>query len=223
MITTPQYDRAAIKALEVIKDRKIAETPVDPLKIIKDYPGVRIMPFTHMADEIDKERQELIPMFCTNQDAATFSLKMHGMDEVEYVVVYNMRLPIEIIHRAIARELGHIVLGHDGTVRTAETRMAEAMCFSHHLLSPRPVINLLQQSRLPVTMNVLTAVLGCSDECVEDLQQIPGTHVPAELNAEIRDLFAPHIREYISFHEASPRTDRSPVLDLGTYMDFYEE
>lgn len=219
----PNFDLAATKALEIIRDRKISETPVDPLKIIKDYPGVRILPFTRMADEIEKEREDLIPMFCTNQDAATFSLKMPGMNNIEYVVVYNMRLPIEIIHRAIARELGHIILGHDGKTRTAETRMAEAMCFAHHLLSPRPVINLLQKSRMPVTMNVLTAVLGCSDECVDDLQQIPGTNVPKELNAEIRDLFAPHIREYINFHEASPRADKSPVLDLGTFMDGYEE
>lgn len=222
MINTPDYDRAAIKALEIIRENGIKETPVDPLKIIKDYPGVRVVPFVKMADEIEKEREDLIPLFYTNQDAATFSLKAHDMADVEYIVVYNMRLPIEIIHRAIARELGHIALGHDGTVRTAETRMAEAMCFAHHLLSPRPVVNLLQKS-IPITMNVLTAVLGCSDECVDDIQQIPGVHVPAELNAEVRDMFAPHINEYINFHETSPRKDRSPILDLGSYMDYYEE
>lgn len=219
----PNFDIAATRALEIIKATQITETPIDPLRIIKDYPGVRVIPFTKMADEIEKERGDLVPMFYTNQDAATFALKMPEMDNIEYIVVYNMRLPIEIIHRAIARELGHIVLGHDGKTRTAEVRMAEAMCFAHHLLSPRPVIHLLQKSRMPVTMNVLTAVLGCSDECVDDLQQIPETHVAPELNAEIRDLFAPHIKEYISFHEASPRKDKSPVLDLGKFMDGYKE
>lgn len=219
----PNFDLAATKALEIIREAKITETPIDPLRIIKDYPGVRVVPFTKMADEIEKEREDLIPMFYTNQDAATFCLSMPGMDDVEYIVVYNMRLPIEIVHRAIARELGHIVLGHNGKKRTAEVRMAEAMCFAHHLLSPRPVIKLLQESKMPITMNVLTAVCGCSDECVDDIREIPGVHVPPELNAEIRDMFAKHIKEYINFHEASPKKDKSPVLDLGTFMDNYEE
>ena len=222
MITTPDYDQAAKKALEIILENRITETPVDPLRIIKDYSGVRIIPFTKMADEIKRERNDLVPMFGANQDAATFHLNMK-MDDVSYIVVYNMRLPIEIIHRAIARELGHIVLGHNGTVRTAKVRLAEAMCFAHHLLSPRPVIHMLQRSEMPLTMNVLTATLGCSDECVDDLQMIPGVHVDPELNANVRDLFAPHIREYINFHEASKKKDKSPILNLGTFMDFYEE
>ena len=223
MITTPDFILAATKALAMILENHITETPIDPLRIIKDYPGVRLVPFVKMADEIEKQRTDLIPMFGTNQDAATFSLITPGMDEIEYIVVYNMRLPIEIIHRAIARELGHIVLGHDGTARTPEVRMAEAMCFAHHLLSPRPVIHLLQASGMPVTMNVLTAVCGCSDECVDDLQQLPCVCVPADLNAAVRDLFSPHILEYISFHESSPRQDKSPAIDFGTFMDGYEE
>lgn len=219
----PNYNLAATKALEIIKEAQIEETPIDPLKIIKDYPGVRVIPFTHMANEIEKERADLVPMFYTNQDAATFALKMPDMDNVEYIVVYNMRLPIEIIHRAIARELGHIVLGHDGKTRSAEVRMAEAMCFAHHLLSPRPIIYMLQESGIQITMNVLTAVLGCSDECVDDIRQIPCTNVLPELNSEIKNLFAQHIKEYVNFHEASPRKDKSPILDLGTFMDGYEE
>lgn len=222
MITRPNFDLAATKALEILIEKKITETPVDPMRILKDYPGVRIIPFTKMADEIEKEREDLVPMFYTNQDAATFHLS-EKMDDISYIVVYNMRLPIEIIHRAIARELGHIVLGHNGTVRTPKVRMAEAMCFAHHLLSPRPVVNMLQKSGMPFTMNVMTATLGCSDECVDDLQMIPGVNVSPELNAKVRDLFAPHIKEYINFHKASPKKDKSPVLDLGTYMDNYEE
>ena len=58
---------------------------------------------------------------------------------------------------------------------------------------------------------------------MEDLQKIPGVHIPADLNREIRDQFAPHIREYMSFHRMSPMKDRSPVVDMGTFMDNYEE
>ena len=145
------------------------------------------------------------------------------IDNVEYVVVYNMRLPYEIIWRGIARELGHIVLGHDGVTRPYEIRKAEAMCFAHHLLSPRPIISLLRESGIRVTANVLSDTTGCIDECIEDMQAIPGVRVPAELNRQVRDLFARGINEYARFHQASNKPDKSPLVDFGTYMDNYEE
>lgn len=222
MINTPDYETAAVRAMEILIENDLTETPVNPLPILLNYPGVRVMPFTAMADRAGVERDDLVPMFGANQDAATFHL---GMDipDVRYVVVYNMRLPFEIIWRGIARELGHIVLGHDGTVRTPEARLAEAMCFAHHLLCPRPVIYLIQQSGMPLTMSALANTTGCSDECVEDMQMIPGVHTPPALNRQVRDLFTRGVNEYIRFHMSSPLVDRSPVIDLGSYMDNYEE
>lgn len=223
MITKPDLDLAAMRAMQILIDNNITETPINPLPIMLQYPGVRVMPFTRMAAEAGMERSDLIPMFGANQDAATFHLSMNGMNEVEYVVVYNMRLPFEIIWRGIARELGHVVLKHDGTMRSAETRKAEAMCFAHHLLCPRPVIQLLKESGMPLTMNVLANTTGCSEECVEDMQMIPGVNVPMETNIKVRELFKPHINEYIRFHMSSPKEDKSPILDFGTYMDGYAE
>ena len=217
---TPDYESAAIKAMELLKEKNITETPVNPMQIMLDLPHVRVVPFTRMAAEAGMERSDLVPLFEGNQDAATFILD--SILDVRYVVVYNMRLPCEIIRRAIARELSHIVLGHDGSTRSAEVRMAEAMCFAHHLLSPRPALHLIEQE-MPVTLSIMSQTMGCSEECVEDLQKIPGVHIPADLNREIRDQFAPHIREYMSFHRMSPMKDRSPVIDFGTYMDDYEE
>ena len=162
-------------------------------------------------------------MFGSNQDAALFYMNMHEIDTVDYVIVYNMRLPLEIIYRGIARELGHIALGHDGQTRHPEARMSEALTFAHHLLCPRPVIRLLQESGMPLTMDALIETLGCSDVCVNDMQTIKGVHVPKEMNQKVRDLFAPHIKEYIRFHQSSPMSDRSPLIDFGTYMDNYEE
>lgn len=219
----PNYDLAATKAMEILLENNVTETPISALPILLQFPHVRVVPFTKMADEVKKQRTDLVPMFVTNQDAATFHVNKTDMADVEYIVVYNMRLPIEIIHRAVARELGHIVLGHDGKTRPMDVRMEEAMCFAHHLLSPRPIIHMLQESEMPFTMNVLTAVLGCSDECVDDLQKIPGVNVKPEINAKIRDMFKPHITEYINFHKSSPRQDKSPVLDFGTYMENYKE
>ena len=127
MINKPDFDRAAIAASQMLIDNHITETPVNPLPILLNYPGVRVLPYTKMADEAGIDRNDLVPIF-GNQDAATFLLNMPGLDDVKYVVVYNMRLPFEIIWRAIARELGHIVLEHDGITRPQSVRMAEAVC-----------------------------------------------------------------------------------------------
>lgn len=219
---TPDYDRAAIAAMNLLVEHNITETPIKPMPILLAYPGVRVMPFTHMADEAGIDREDLVPLFGSNQDAVTFHLGME-IEGVKYVVVYNMRLPFEIIWRAVARELGHIVLGHDGVTRSMEVRRAEAMCFAHHLISPRPIIHLIQESGVPLTMNVLANTTGCSEECVDDMRIIPGAHVPKELNKQVRDLFERGINEYLRFHAASPVKDHSPLIDFGTYMDNYEE
>lgn len=217
----PNYDRAATKAMEILIDNQITETPIIPIPILLKYPGVRVMSFTHMADEAGIERQDLIPLFGSNQDAATFHLGME-IEGVEYVVVYNMRLPFEIIWRGVARELGHIVLGHDGATRPSDVRLAEAMCFAHNLLSPRPILHMLQEA-MPLTLNVLAATTGCSEDCVDDMRKIPGFHVPKELNVKVKNLFSRGMNEYISFQRSSVKEDHSPVVDLGTFMDGYEE
>lgn len=221
MTMMPDYDRAAIAAMQLLIDRKITETPIDPLPILKNYPGVRVMSFSRMADEAGIDREDLIPMVGKCMDACTFKLDMH-MKDVEYVVVYNMRLPFEIVWRGVARELGHIVLGHDGS-RTIEARMAEAMCFSHHLLSPRPILRMIQDAGVPFTLDVLANTTGCIDECVHDMQSIPATHVPSVMNRQVKEQFSRGINEYLRFYAASPKKDQSPLLNFGTFMDGYEE
>ena len=217
----PDFDKAATMAMETLIDNGITETPVDSLSILLKYPGVRVMSFTKFATQAGVDRSDLIPLFGENQDAATFKLGMN-IEDVQYVVVYNMRLPYEIIMRGVARELGHIVLGHDGKTRPYETRMAEAVCFAHHLISPRPVIRMLQDA-IPLTMNVLTATTGCSEECVDEMRDIPGAHVAPEINRQVKELFERGITEYISFYKAAKKEDKSPLIDFGTFMENYEE
>ena len=55
------------------------------------------------------------------------------------------------------------------------------------------------------------------------MQKIPGTHVPAEMNRQVRDLFARGVDEYLRFHQSAPMADNSPLINLETYMDYYEE
>lgn len=217
----PDFDRAATAAMQLLAESKVTETPVDSFSLLINYPHIRVMSFAGLADNAEVDRKDLIPLFGINQDAVTF--RMFGMEDVNYVTVYNMKLPYEDVRRAIARELGHIVLGHDGQTRSTEVRKAEALCFAHHLLTPRPIISMIQQSEMPLTINVLTHTTGCSEDCVEEIREIPGTNVPAELNQKVRDLFAPHILEYVRFHKDSPRPDNSPIIDFGTYMEGYSE
>ena len=216
----PDFDKAATMAMETLIKNRITETPIDSLSILLKYPGVRVMSFTKFATQAGVDRSDLIPLFGANQDAATFNLDMN-IEGVEYVVVYNMRLPYEIIMRGVARELGHIVLGHNGVTRTPEVRKAEALCFAHHLISPRPVIRMLQDA-IPLTMNVLTATTGCSDECIDEMRDIPGAHVAPEINRQVKELFTRGITEYISFYKAAKKEDKSPLIDFGSFMNNYE-
>lgn len=216
----PDFDKAATMAMETLIKNGITETPIDSLSILLKYPGIRVISFTKFATQAGVDRSDLIPLFGANQDAATFHLDIN-IEGVEYVVVYNMRLPYEIIMRGVARELGHIVLGHNGVARTPEVRKAEALCFAHHLISPRPVIRMLQDS-VPLTMNVLTATTGCSDECVDEMRTIPGAHIAPEINRKVEKLFSRGITEYISFYKAAKKEDKSPLIDFGSFMDNYE-
>ena len=219
----PNYEKAATKALEILRDSGITETPIFPLPILKNYPGVRVMSFSEMAYENGIERTNLIPLFGKNQDAATFLFNNPCIEDVNYIVIYNMQLTFERIRKAAARELGHIVLGHDGITRPTDVRFAESMAFAFNLLCPRPILNMLIEGGVPLTMNVLKDTIGCSEECVEGMRGIPGVYTPEELNRHVRGLFEPHISEYIRFYNSWRVKDSSPVADLGHYMNDYKE
>ena len=62
-----------------------------------------------------------------NQDAIT----MFGNGS--YLVIYNQELPCRVIRNAVARELGHIVMEHDGS-RPEDVRMEEANYFAKKFL-----------------------------------------------------------------------------------------
>ena len=222
MKMTPDYEKAAAAAMNLLIEKQIRKTPIDALDILLHTEGVRVMTFSSMALETGKDREELVPLFGENQDAVTFRIE-NRIDGVQYVVVYNMFLTVDIVMRGIARELGHIILKHDGVTRETAVRMAEAQCFAHHLLSPRPVISMIREAGLPVTLDVLAETTGCSSDCVEGIRTIPGVHIPADLNRRVKELFRPEIDEYIRFREASGKKDTSPVVDFGQFMDFYEE
>lgn len=217
----PDYERAALKATETLIKHNVCSAPVDPLPILKKTPGVLVMTFEEMSHKTNINRKELLNMFgCENQDAVTTAY-VNG-DHIHYVVTYNKMMPSRIIDRALARELGHILLGHDGT-RPEEVRNEEAKCFAHHLLCPRPLIHAVNATGIRLTVETVGNITGFYDHCLSCIRKQPGVSVPAELNRKVRDKFMPYIVNLFEFQRYASLKDGSAMADFGNYMEGYEE
>ena len=218
---TPDYERAAVAAMEMLIKHGITTAPIDPLPVFKRSPGVLVLSFTEMSNQIGMDRDNLLTSFETeNHDAVT---SVHLDDgKLRYLVTYNQRLPMYLLQRALARELGHIVLGHDGS-RPESVRMAEAYCFAHHFLCPRPLIHAIQQSGIPFTVEVLGAMTGCYERCLQGMRKTPPVHVPADLNRNVKEQFSDYISNFLDFESYLSKSDESMIANFGTYMDGYEE
>lgn len=218
---TPDYELAATKAYEMLIKHKIETAPVDPLPVFKRTPGVLVLSFTEMSHKIGMNRDNLLTSFDAEQHDAVTSVQVND-DWLRYIVTYNQRLPLYLVQRALARELGHIVLGHDGS-KPEEVRMAEAYCFAHHFLCPRPLIKAIKGSGIPFTVEVLGAMTGCYERCLQGMSKEPAVHVPAELNRQVRAQFSDYIINFLDYEAYLYKTDTSALADLGTFMDGYEE
>lgn len=215
----PNYEKAAAAAMETLIKNGISTAPVDPIPIYKRAPGVLVLSFAEMSSNVGIDRQDLVSLFGENQDAATFHFPG---EKLRYIVAYNQRLPFYMVQRALARELGHIVLGHDGS-RPEEVRTAEALCFAQHLLCPRPLLYAIQEAGVPLTLEVVGNVTGCYERCMAGMRKFPGVRVPAELNRAVRDLFSEYINNFLAFQPFLTWDDRSAIADFGSFMEGYEE
>lgn len=216
---TPDYQTAAIKATETLIQYGITTAPVDPLCILKKLPGVLVMTFEEMSNKTNVGREELLNMFgCENQDAVT-TVYVNG-EELRYVVTYNKLLASRIIDRALARELGHIILCHDGS-KPEDVRNEEAKCFAHHLLCPRPLIHMLIENGIRLTVETVGNITGFYDHCLSCIRQQPSVIVPAELNNKVRKQFTPYVNNLLEFQRYAQLKDNSALADFGTFMDGY--
>ena len=215
----PDYDRSATKALEIIRDFHITSTPIIPLPVLKKLEGVEVRSLTDFSEGMHIERENVRALFGKNMDAMTFHV---DHPSIKYVVVYSQRLPFYLLQRGLARELGHIVLEHDGQRLPEEVRMEEAQCFAHHFLTPRPIIRILQEAGINITIERLGSLTGCYERCLKSIRKIPETHVPAELNRQIKAQFSECLSDFIEL-EKLINDDDPLIADFGTYMDGYEE
>lgn len=218
---TPDYQRAAIMATETLIKHGISSAPVSPLSILKKTPGVLVFTYQAISDKIDQDRRCLISMFGDgNQDAFTTVNMKDG--KPQYIVTYNQQLSTVFVQRSLARELGHIILGHDGSL-PEDVRNEEAKAFANHLLCPRPMIHAFQAAGLRITTEMLGNLTGCFDYCLSCMRRIPAVSVPAEMNRLVRDQFMDYIKNFFEYYRDASLSDGSALADFGSYMDGYEE
>ena len=186
----PDYEKAALAAAETLVKYGISSAPVDPLPVLKKLPGVLVVSYETLSNDVGSDRSCVISTFGEhNQDAFTSVNIVDG--KPQYLVTFNQRLPVFLFQRALARELGHIILGHDVSL-PEDVRNEEARCFANHLLCPRALIHSITAANLRLTVEVLGNLTGCYDHCLSCMRKLPGAHVPAELNRQIRENFMPY-------------------------------
>ena len=216
----PNYERAAIKATETLIKFKIDSSPVSPFPMLKRTDGVFVVSFAEMSNNIGIERKNILTTFRDSQDAVTSVFVAD--DKLRYIVAYNQMLPFYMLQRALARELGHIVLGHDGTLPD-EVQAEEARCFAHHLICPRPLIHLVMSSGIRFTTEVLGNLTGCYERCLFGMRRLPKISVPAELNRAVRDNLKDYLFNFFEYQRIIAIDDASAIADFGSYMEGYEE
>ena len=218
---TADYEQAALKATETLIKHHITTAPVDPLPILKTMPGVLVMSFAEIASKIGMDRKSVLCSFSSdNRDVVTSVTNVGG--KLRYFVAYNQRLPFYMLQRAMARELGHIVLKHDGS-RPEDIRQEEALIFARNLICPRPLIKALMDEIKPLTIETLGNVTGCYERCLLGIRKTPGAHVPAELNRKVKEQFSDYISNFLDCRRILTDNDITDEADFGIYMDNYEE
>ena len=206
------YNKAATMATETLLQYGIKKAPVSPLPILEQMDNVVVVSFSDLT-----EHQGEKPLFGVYADAVT-SVHTEGSCP-RYIVAYNSLLPFTMVQRALARELGHIVLRHEGR---SDANTAEALCFAMHLLCPRPLIYALQATGARVTSDMVSNLTGVFDyQTITALRRTPGAEVPAGLNRFLRTQFMPFIVNFVMYWRQA--ADGSESADFGTYMDNYQE
>ena len=119
----PNYDAAVAKASETFSRFGTA----DPVQILRRLSNVKLISFDAADMPIDHD---------------AFSC----VQENKYIVIYNSGLSPVRLRSALARELGHVILQHDGT-GPEDIWMEEATCFAYHFLCPPPAVNITVKFR----------------------------------------------------------------------------
>ena len=134
---TPNYNTAKAKAIETILKYNLDPAKADPLQVLSQLPNVLLMPFDTDFVYIDPSFENT---FTTEQDSLTMVNK--NGDNLQYIVIYNKALPPYRLRLALAQELGHVILNHDGKT-SEEIWSEESLAFALHFMFP---VKLLTQT-----------------------------------------------------------------------------
>ena len=217
----PQYELAAIRATETLIKYRVAYAPISPLPILKAMPGVVVITFSEIAALTRLERSNIIELTgAVTKHAITLVQEFNK--QLRYIVAYNMSAPFYILQYAMARELAHIVMAHDGS-KDDDIRAAESECFANYLLFPRQLLRAASDAGIPLTVGNIGRALGCYEQCIETVRNTPGIMIPPQLNVIVRSQFTEYVQNYIEMQEVFKLIDNTPLADLGSYMDSYAE
>ena len=216
----PDFNHAATRAVEMLIKYRVSAVPVSPINLLQSM-GVFVATFTEMVDRSGLDRKNQAIYFgAESQDAVSFAIDSEGPDA--YMVAYNQNLPADIVHRALCREIGRIVLHHDPAL-PSDVRTEEILCFARHLLCPRPLIRALQVAGIRATVKMIGNITGCYGRCIASMRKTPCASVPPELNRLCRAQFSEYVTRLVSRQAIMANEDDSDVADFGSYMDGYEE
>ena len=212
------YTKAATRAIETLIEFGVTSSPVSPLPMLEKMNNVTVISFCELSESSGLRVLDFAPAFKKNFDAMTSAYTKDGT--VRYIVAYNSFLPFAVVQRALAREMGHIVLEHD---KYSEEYEEEAICFAHHLLCPRPLVHALQATCLRLTTDLLANITGVYDHSLASMRRMPRTDVPENLNRFVRNQITPFVINFFSFYQTALPEDGSALADFGTFMEGYCE
>ena len=133
----PDYENAAYKAIETIISYNIDPNFTDPLPILKSLNNVKMI--SYGVSEINEAGFYCnSEMFAgSNKDAFSLASRING--QLKYIVIYDYTISPIKLRYALSRELGHVMLEHDGN-SPEEIWTEEANCFAYHFLCPMPLL-----------------------------------------------------------------------------------
>ena len=217
----PNYERAAIRATEMLMKYRVSCAPISPLPMLKLTKGVIVVSFAEIAALANLERDSLVKIIdAESKDAITLVKEIDGT--LKYIVAYNMKAPYYVLQYALACELAHITLQHNGT-KDDDVREAEAECFANYLLFPRQLMRAGIEAGIKPTVGNIGRALGCYSQCIDAVRKTPGVNIPKELNKIVKAQFDDYITNYLEVQKVFNMIDSTPIADLGSYMDNYAE
>lgn len=175
----PNLDKAAVMAIETLRKHNMKEN-ADPVDVLKSLPNVLLLSSKENMDYID----HLCEFLLVDRKQDAFTLSNRKDESVQYIIIYKSDLPTFAIRLALAKELGHVILQHDGT-ESKNVWAEESACFAYHFLCPLGLSKKRkpQFSYMKENVNMLWKLKGIQHfDGIEHLKM----HIVAEENKRYR-------------------------------------